>query len=68
MFGIKDFYPSIQETLLNKRLRFAQEYIDITSRDKKIIYHARKSLLFENHLLYQKSKIKKISDFTLMTG
>ena len=47
IFDIKDFYPSIQEELLNKGLRFAQEYIDITSKDKEIIYHARKSLLFD---------------------
>ena len=43
MFNIKDFYQSIQEELLNKGLRFAQEYIDITSTDTEIIYHARKS-------------------------
>ena len=47
MFDIKDFYPSIQEELLNKGLRFAQEYIDITSKDTETIYHARKSLLFD---------------------
>ena len=43
MFNIKDFYQSIQEELLNKGLRFAQEYIYITSTDTEIIYHARKS-------------------------
>ena len=42
IFGIKDFYPSIQEELLNKGLRFAQEYIDITSKDTEIIYYDRK--------------------------
>ena len=47
IFSIKDFYPSIQEELLNKGLRFAQEYIEITSKDTEIIYHARKSLLFD---------------------
>ena len=29
MFDIKDFYPSMQEEFLNKRLRFDNEYIDI---------------------------------------
>ena len=43
MFNIKDFYQSIQEELLNKGLRFAQEYIYITSTDTEIIYHVRKS-------------------------
>ena len=47
MLDIKDFYLSIQEELLNKELRFAKEYIDITSQDTEIIYHARKSLLFD---------------------
>ena len=46
MFDIKDFYPLIQE-LLNKGLRFAQEYIDITSKDTEIIYHACKLSLFD---------------------
>ena len=47
MFDIKDFYLSIQEELLNKELRFAKEYIDITSKDTEIIHHARKTLLFD---------------------
>ena len=47
IFDIKDFCPSIQEELLNKGLRFAQEYIDITSKDTENIYHARKPLLFD---------------------
>ena len=47
MFDIKIFYLSIQEELLNKELRFAQEYTDITSNDTEIIYHACKSLLFD---------------------
>ena len=33
MLDIKDFYPLIQEELLNKGLRFAQKYIDVTSKD-----------------------------------
>ena len=45
MLDIKDFYPSIKGEVLSKGLRFAQEYIDITSKDTEIIYHARKSLL-----------------------
>ena len=35
MFDIKDFYSSIQEELLNKGLRLAREYRDITSKDKE---------------------------------
>ena len=47
MLDIKDFYPLIQEELLSKGLRFAQEYIVITSKDTEIIYHARKSLFLD---------------------
>ena len=54
MFNIKDFYPSIQEELLNKGLRFAQEYIDITTKDKEIIYHAHESLIFDRKDIWMK--------------
>ena len=56
MFDIKDFYPSIQEELLNKALRFPQKYIDITSKDTKIIYHDRKSLLFDEKDTWMKEQ------------
>ena len=42
MFITKDFYLSIQEKLLSKWLRFVEEYIDISGKDREIIYHARK--------------------------
>ena len=54
MFVIKDFYPSIQEQLLNKGLRFAQEDIDVTSKDTEIIYHGRKSQLFDGNETWMK--------------
>ena len=56
MFDIKDFYPWTQEKLLNKGLRFAQEYIDVTSKDTEIIYHARKSLLFDGNDTWMKKQ------------
>ena len=37
MFDIKDIYSSIQEELLNKGLKFAQEYIDVTSKGKQFL-------------------------------
>ena len=46
----------IPEELLNKRLRFSQEYIDITSKDKEIIYHARKPLLFDEKDVWMKKQ------------
>ena len=46
IFDIKDFYPSVKESLLKQSLDFAEKYIKVTSEDKAIIKHARKSLLF----------------------
>ena len=56
MFYIKDFYPSIQEELLNKGLRFAQEYIDVTSKDTEFIYHTSESLLFDEKDAWMKKQ------------
>ena len=51
MFDIKDFYPSISETLLKEALDFAKTHTKITKKDIDIIMHARKSLLFnEEHV------------------
>ena len=46
-FDIKDFYPTITKELLSKYLSFAETKVQITEDDKKIIYHSRKSLLFD---------------------
>ena len=56
MFDVKDFYPSIQEELLNKGLRFAREYIDVTIKDREITYHARISLLFDGSNTWMKKQ------------
>ena len=45
---IKDFYPSIKETLFIKAINFAEKLVNITNEDKVIIKHARKSLLYDN--------------------
>ena len=65
MFNIKDIYLLIQEQLLDKGLRFAEEYnIDITS--KEIIYHACKSLLFDEKDAWMK-KQSGLFDVTMGT-
>ena len=46
IFDIKDFYPSMKESLHKPSLDFAEEYIKVSSEDKVVIKHARKSLLF----------------------
>ena len=47
-FAMKDFYPSIKETLLNEATEFAKEHAPITRKDVKVIFHARKSVLYNN--------------------
>ena len=56
IFDIKDFYTSIQEELLNKGLRFAKEYIDITSKDAETIYYTRKSVFFDEKDTWMKKQ------------
>jgi len=46
MFDVKDFYPSITEKLLTGALQFANSFATINEKDKEIISHSRKSLLF----------------------
>ena len=44
LFDIKDIYPNVTKDLLTKFFNFAEEKIQISDDDIKIIYHARKSL------------------------
>ena len=63
VFDIKEFYPSINEQLLKEALDFADSYINMPEYDKKIINHARKSLLFNK----QQTWIKKHSGLFYVT-
>ena len=56
VFDIKGFYPSIKETLLIKAINFAEKLVNIISKDKVIIKHAKKSLLYDNSELSMKKK------------
>ena len=47
-FDIKDFYPSIKETLLHEAIQFAKEHVPITRKDVEVIFHARKSVLYND--------------------
>ena len=57
IFDIKDFYPSIKESLLKQSLDFAEKYTKVSSENKAIIKHSRKSMLFNK----QQTSIKKES-------
>ena len=54
IFDIKDFYPSIKEALLKEALAFAQGFINIASNDIEVVFHARKSLLFDGNDTWMK--------------
>ena len=56
IFDIKDFYPSVKESLLKQSLDFAEKYIKVTSEDKAIIKHARKSLHFNKQQIWIKKE------------
>ena len=49
IFYITDFYQSVKEKLLIKALKLAETYTSISTEDKRIVNHSRKSLLFNNH-------------------
>ena len=49
VFDIIDFYPSISEQLLLKALDFANQFDTISSQEKEVIMHSRKSLLFDKN-------------------
>ena len=44
---IKYFYPTVTKELLVNCLSFAETKIQVTEDDKKIIYHSKKSLVFD---------------------
>ena len=56
MFDIKDFYSSILKELLTDVLTFAETVINLDDHGKKIIYHSRKSLLFNQGQTWIKQK------------
>ena len=47
-FDIKDFYPSINETLLHEAMQFLKEHVPITRKDVGVIFHALISVLYND--------------------
>ena len=45
-FDIAEIYPSISEYILRTAIRFAEDHVEFTDEEKRIIFHCRKSLLF----------------------
>ena len=47
-FDIKGFCPSIKETLLHEVIQLPKEHVAIRRKDVEVIFHARKSVLYNN--------------------
>ena len=54
IFDIKDFYSSISKKLLDDSINFARQHVQIKREDFSIIQHARKSLLYNKEIPWQK--------------
>ena len=63
-FYICDFYPSITEELLDKALDFASRYIEITTDERRITKHTKKTTLYNNNMPWRKIR----SDLDVTTG
>ena len=64
-FDIADFYPSISKQLLQKAIRHAKKYVDISKEEIDTIMHARKSLLFNNGEIWIKKEGDPMFDVTM---
>ena len=62
---ITEFYPSITEEILDNAILFPQQYINIPEKDLHIIKHCRKSLLYNNNILWKKKNSESCLDITM---
>ena len=62
---ITEFYPSISEEILDNAILFPQQYINIPEKDLHIIKHCRKSLLYNNNILWKKKNSESCLDITM---
>ena len=64
-FDIREFYPSISESIFKKKILFAKEHHNIPDEDVRIIDHCRKSLLFYENEAWKKKKTDSCFDVTM---
>ena len=64
-FDIINFYPSITKELLSKALEHASQYTKITTLDKEIIFHSKKTLLFNNGSPWAKKNNNDLFDIPM---
>ena len=55
-FDIKELFSSTKECLLKNAINFAEEHTKISEKGKTIIFHARKSLLFNGQHVWIKKQ------------
>ena len=56
IFDIKSFYPSITPNLLEKAIRWGEQFTTITEEDKELFREARRALLFHSDAYWTKKK------------
>ena len=64
-FDIREFYPSITETILDKALLFAKQYYDISSDNTRLIKHCCKFLLFSNNKAWRNKQTESCFDMAM---
>ena len=64
-FNIREFYPSITETILDKALLFAKQNHDIPNNNTKLTKHCRKSLLLSNNEAWRKKQTESCFNVTM---
>lgn len=65
VFDVVDFYPSITSKLLGLALDFASEFETITDEERRIIIHAKKSLLCSEKNYWGKKTTTNLFDVTM---
>ena len=64
-FDVCEFYLSINEKLLLKALDFASKYCPISSHERDITLHAKRSLLFSNDSTWEKKSSSNLFNVTM---
>ena len=65
-FYILEFYPSITKDLLRRTVDFTSNYVTISAEDRRIIIHAKQSLLFKDETPWQKRNSNTLFDVTML--
>ena len=55
-FDISDFHPSITEELVDNALDLAPHYIEITTEERMIIQHTKKTTVYSTNMPWRKTR------------